>query len=135
MDKKSSAKNFVLDTSVLFLDHSAIRCFQDNDVAMPITVLEKLDNFKIGSDTNSFEARAVIRYLDKLSKETGFDDWVRIGPDKGKFKIVMKASHLELNAADVLDTDKNDRRIINTPLSLKNECQKGRVVFVTKDIT
>jgi PhoH-like ATPase len=134
MRKKSSAKIFVLDTSVLLFDHNAIRCFEDNDVAIPITVLEELDNFKIGNDTKNFEARAVIRYLDKLSEETGFDDWVPIEPGKGKLKIVMKISHLELNAADVFGSDKNDHRIINAALSLKNEYPKARVVLVTKDI-
>jgi PhoH-like ATPase len=45
------AKIFVLDTSVLLFDHSAMDHFEDNDVVIPITVLEELDNFKIGNET------------------------------------------------------------------------------------
>ena len=61
-------KIYVLDTSVLLFDHNALSNFQENDVVIPITVLEELDNFKIGNDTKNFEAREVIRYLDKLSE-------------------------------------------------------------------
>ena len=134
MAKIKSTKIFVLDTSVLLFDHSAIRCFEDNDVAIPITVLEELDNFKIGNDTKNFEARAVIRYLDTLSGEAGFDDWVFIGKGKGKLKIVMKATDLDIDASQVFGSDKNDHRIINAALALKKEWPKSRVVLVTKDI-
>ncbi len=134
MVKKSTKKIFVLDTSVLLFDHNAIRHFEDNDVAIPITVLEELDNFKIGNDTNNFEARAIIRFLDKLSTDNGFDDWVSIGPKKGQLKIVMKAGHLEIDATTVFGTDKNDHRIINAALSLQFEYKKAKVILVTKDI-
>ena len=45
-----SRKIFVLDTSVIIYDYDAIVNFADNDVAIPITVLEELDNFKKGND-------------------------------------------------------------------------------------
>jgi hypothetical protein len=44
--KKADRKIFVLDTSVILYDHNAINQFQEHDVAIPITVLEELDNFK-----------------------------------------------------------------------------------------
>ncbi len=50
-------KVFVIDTSVLLHDHNAIRSFEDNRVAIPITVLEELDTFKVGNETKNFEAR------------------------------------------------------------------------------
>ena len=50
MTRKKS-KIFVLDTSVLLHDHQAITNFENHDVAIPITVLEELDKFKIGNDT------------------------------------------------------------------------------------
>ncbi|PJB55721.1 MAG: ribonuclease, partial [Bacteroidetes bacterium CG_4_9_14_3_um_filter_41_19] len=47
--KKEPGKIFVLDTSVILYNHNAINEFGDNDVAIPITVLEELDNFKKGN--------------------------------------------------------------------------------------
>ena len=56
---------YVLDTSVLLHDHQAINHFEDNNVAIPITVLEELDKFKVGNDSKNFCAREVIRFIDK----------------------------------------------------------------------
>ena len=53
-DQKKLKKIFVLDTSVLLFDHNAINCFENNDIVIPITVLEELDNFKIGNETKKF---------------------------------------------------------------------------------
>ena len=63
---KKKTKIFVLDTSVLIHDHHAIINFKQHDVAIPITVLEELDKFKLGNDTKNFSAREVIRFIDKL---------------------------------------------------------------------
>src|ERR1700759_4097773 len=56
-------KIFVLDTSVILYDHNAFENFQEHDVAIPIQVLEELDNMKSGNDTRNFEARSFIRLL------------------------------------------------------------------------
>ena len=66
MSKKKQKKIFVLDTSVILHDHNSLHCFEENDIAIPITVLEELDNFKRGNDTKNFEARAFIRVLDRV---------------------------------------------------------------------
>ena len=50
-------KIFVLDTCVLLFDHTALTNFEENKVALPITVLEELDRFKVGNETKHFEAR------------------------------------------------------------------------------
>ena len=80
-------KIYVLDTSVLLFDHNALSNFQENDVVIPITVLEELDNFKIGNDTKNFEAREVIRYLDKLSENRNPTEWIARGKGVGRLKI------------------------------------------------
>ena len=81
------AKIFVLDTSVLLFDHSAMDHFEDNDVVIPITVLEELDNFKIGNETKNYEARSVIRFLDTLSEDGNLNSWKTLGENKGRIKI------------------------------------------------
>jgi len=79
MSKKK--KIAVLDTSVLLHDHQAILSFKNNDIAIPITVLEELDNFKIGNDIKNFSAREVIRFIDKISEDASYRSgfrWVSI---------------------------------------------------------
>ena len=61
-------KIFVLDTSIIIYSHDAIMNFAEHDVAIPITVLEELDNFKKGNDIKNFEAREFIRIIEKISK-------------------------------------------------------------------
>ena len=135
MRKESSNKIFVLDTSVLLFDHDAITSFEDNDVAIPITVLEELDQFKIGNETKNFEAREIIRFLDKLSGKDGLDNWISLGKNKGRFKILMDSLNLEnLNAEDIYGSRKNDHKIINAAISLQNEEKTAIVILVTKDI-
>lgn len=135
MAKQSNNKKiFVLDTSVILYDSTAISSFADNDVAIPITVLEELDNFKIGNETKNFEAREVIRFLDKLSGENGLTTWIKIAPDKGNIKIVMPTDIFGINAETVYGTHKNDHKIINAALSLQETEKKAKVILVTKDI-
>jgi PhoH-like ATPase len=76
---KKTKKVYVLDTSVILHDHNALRNFEEHDVALPITVLEELDNFKVGRDTKNFEARELIRQIDKLSGKFTLQDWVPLG--------------------------------------------------------
>ena len=54
-DKKK--KIYVLDTSVILFSHDSIMNFEENDIGIPITVLEELDHLKKGNDTINFEAR------------------------------------------------------------------------------
>lgn len=133
--KKKEEKIFVLDTSVILHDHNSIRSFAEHDVAIPITVLEELDNFKKGNDTKNFEARSFIRILDKLSKEHMLQDWIPInGPDKGKFKIVMMNENKLQDATKVFEDRKNDHKILNAALTLSEQEKDKNVILVSKDI-
>ena len=135
MKKKSTKKVFVLDTSVLLFDHDAITSFEDNDVAIPITVLEELDQFKIGNETKNFEAREIIRFLDKLSGKDGLNEWISLGESKGRFKILMDSLNIEkVNAEEIYGNPKNDHKIINAAISLQNEEKNATIILVTKDI-
>ena len=89
MKKNTTKKIYVLDTSVLLFDLNSITSFEENDVAIPITVLEELDQFKIGNETKNFEAREVIRFLDKLSGNNGLNKWISLDKEKGKIKVIM----------------------------------------------
>ena len=132
--KKKQKKIFVLDTSVILHDHNALNCFEENDVAIPITVLEELDNFKRGNDTKNYEAREFIRILDRLSNAFTLQDWISInGSKKGKFKIVMENEDLSSDAVKIFG-NKNDHKILNTALSLQKAHLSELVILVSKDI-
>ena len=76
--KKEVRKIFVLDTSVIIYDHNAINEFDEHDVAIPITVLEELDNFKKGNDSKNFAAREFIRQLDEMAGTKTLQQWIAI---------------------------------------------------------
>jgi PhoH-like ATPase len=126
----------VLDTSVLLHDHNCINNFEDNYVAIPITVLEELDKFKVGNDIKNFEARECIRIIDRLSENHSLQTWIPLGNGSGgKFKIVLSTSdNLPSNAEKIFDDRKNDHKILNAALQLQFEEKKTKVVMVTKDI-
>ena len=124
----------MLDTSVLLHDFDAIVNFKEHYVAIPITVLEELDKFKIGNDTKNFSAREVIRFIDKLSGSGSLQEWISLGKGLGKFKVVMDEQPSGLNAEKVYAMGKNDHKIINAALSLMELEQKRTVILVTKDI-
>jgi PhoH-like ATPase len=131
---KKKEKIFVLDTSVLIHDHQAINNFENNHVAIPITVLEELDNFKVGHDSKNFSAREVIRFIDKLSGTGDLMNWISLGTKKGKFKVVLETNPVELNAENIYARGKNDHKIINAALVLKETEKDMDVTLVTKDI-
>lgn len=127
-------KVFVLDTSVIIYSHDSIMNFAEHDVAIPITVLEELDNFKKGNDTKNFEAREFIRLIDTLSENFMLQDWVPLnGKTKGKFRVLMH-SNPEVDAEKVFDEPKPDHKILNAALTLKKEEKTKKVILVSKDI-
>lgn len=128
-------KIFVLDTSVILYDHNAFENFQEHDVAIPIQVLEELDNMKSGNDTRNFEARSFIRLMDDISRKHLINQWQPLnGKGKGSFKVIMDARGAGADAEAVFGSDKTDHRILNAALALKAENPEKKVVLVSKDI-
>jgi len=132
---KKSSKIFVLDTSVILYDHNSIMNFDEHDVAIPITVLEELDEFKKGSDTKNFEARQFIRLLDKKAGEKNINDWIALnGRSKGKFKVIMDTRASDRDAQQIFGANKNDHKILNAAINLAFKEKDRKVILVTKDI-
>ncbi len=127
-------KIFVLDTSVILYAHNSIMNFAEHDVVIPITVLEELDQFKKGNDSKNFEAREFIRLLDKLSKDQMIHNWTPLnGKTKGNFRVLMNQEN-KLNANEVFGEEKNDHKILNAAIYLKENEKKRKVILVSKDI-
>jgi PhoH-like ATPase len=127
-------KIFVLDTSVIIYDHTAIKNFQEHDVVIPITVLEELDNFKKGNDTKNFAAREFSRYVDKLSGNSSLQEWTPInGKSNGLFRIEMSQGS-SVDAEKIFGEKKADHRILNCALYTAEKNPDKKVILVTKDI-
>lgn len=128
-------KIFVLDTSVILYNHNSLNSFKEHDVAIPITVLEELDQFKKGNDTINFEAREFIRIMDRLSDNASLQQWIPLGNENlGKFKVIMNHSAKSIDAELVFGERKGDHRILNAALALQHEHPERKVIMVTKDV-
>lgn len=133
--KSDQQKIFVLDTSVILYDHNAFRNFQEHDVAIPIHVLEELDNFKNGNETRNFEARSFIRLIENISNNNLLNTWQPLnGSTHGNFKVILYEKPSVTDAENIFGDGKFDHRILNAALSLQQENQTKKVVLVSKDI-
>ena len=133
--KNVTTKIFVLDTCVLLFDHSALTNFEDNKVAIPITVLEELDRFKVGNETKHFEARECIRILDRLSQEHSLQDWIPVENGMGgQLRVIMDADCSEGHASSVFAEHTNDHKILDAALCLQAKEPESKVILVSKDI-
>ena len=131
----SDKKIFVLDTSVILYDHNAFQNFQEHDVAIPIQVLEELDNLKSGNDTRNYEARSFIRLMDELSKNKLINEWSPLkGKGRGNYKVVMDDIPNRLDAEKIFGEGKFDHRILNSALNLQEQFPQKKIVLVSKDI-
>jgi len=131
---KKPRKIFVLDTSVLLYDYDAVKNFQKNDIAIPITVLEELDTFKKGNNVINLHAREFIRYLDKISDKNMLQQWIPLnGRTHGKLRV-LKDESSEVDASDIFGNRKNDHRILNSALKLMEDEPDKKVILVSKDI-
>lgn len=128
-------KIFVLDTSVILYDHNAFQNFQEHDVAIPIQVLEELDNMKAGNETRNFEARSFIRLMDEISENRLINQWIPLkGRNRGSFKVVMDDKPAQSDAEEIFGSEKFDHRILNSALNLQEIHPDKKVVLVSKDI-
>ena len=127
-------KVFVLDTSVVLYDATALSNFDEHDVVVPITVLEELDSFKKGSGVINLQARVFMRELDRLSAATDIRQWTPIdGDGKGRFRIVTDtAASPEVSSS--FGAKKNDHRILNAAMQVAHAEPDRKVVLVSKDI-
>lgn len=131
---RKTKKIFVLDTSVILHDNNAIFNFQEHDVAIPITVLEEIDQFKKGNDIINYHAREFIRGLDRMSDKNMMAQWIPLnGSTHGKFRVLIEQDD-ELNTHTTFGNQKNDHTILNTALTLAKKETGKKIILVTKDI-
>ncbi|MBK7104656.1 MAG: PhoH family protein [Ignavibacteriae bacterium] len=134
MAKLKSVKTFVLDTNVILHDPSCIHQFKENNIVIPITVIEEIDHFKRGSQVINLNAREFVRTLDSLTGKNLFNGGIPLGKGKGKVRIVIsKSAAKEIKESFREDTP--DHRILNTALLLHQESKGNeKVILVSKDV-
>jgi PhoH-like ATPase len=126
-------KTFVLDTNVLLHDYRCIYNFQENNVIVPITVLEELDKFKKGNDIINYHAREFTRELDKLSGDKLFNGGVPLGKGLGKLSIETGKPFSGLIQASFPENTP-DHRILAIAEHVNLNNPDRNVVFISKDI-
>ncbi len=122
-------KNFVLDTNVLLHDASAIYAFEENNVIIPIYVIEELDKFKKDLSEIGRNARQVSRSIDRHRKAGNLCDGVRLETG-GNLRVAFTDKKLP---AMYSNTHAVDNSILATALTIQEQDSDSKVVFVTKD--
>ncbi|MBN1985459.1 MAG: PhoH family protein [Prolixibacteraceae bacterium] len=133
LNANSKSKIFILDTNVILHDHTCIYQFQDNDILLPITVLEELDKFKRGNDLINFQAREFTRLLDEIVGDELFNGGKSLGKGKGKLRIETgKPFSDDLKAS--FREDIPDHRILAIADHASKNYPNRKVILVSKDI-
>lgn len=130
---KKSKKTFVLDTNVILHDYRAIYNFKDNDIVIPIVVLEELDKFKKGNDLINFHAREFARELDKISSNDFFNKGAPLGDGRGNLFIQTGVEFPEKMRRSFSE-DTPDHRILAVTDYMNDKLKGQKVILVTKDI-
>ena len=133
MVKNSTKKIFVLDTNVLLHDYRAIYSFQENDIVIPITVLEEVDKFKKGQDQINYNAREIVRELDRLAGEELFEGGIEMGKGRGKL-FISTAQAFSMRMRESFGEMIPDHRILSTTENVQTDNPGVKVVLVSKDI-
>lgn len=126
-------KNFVLDTNVILHDAQSIYNFQENDIYIPIVVLEELDKFKKGNEQINFNAREFIRELDHITDNSLFTKGASLGAGLGKLYI-MVGNQYDQDIMNTFPEKIPDNRILSTTKSISNMHPDLPTILVTKDI-
>ncbi len=127
-------KFFVLDTNIILHDYKAIRKFQNNNLVIPMAVLEELDKFKKGNDALAYNARGFVRDIDRISDGKMFGrDGIPIGKGLGLIKI--EPNHpFPQELRDLFIDDIQDHRILATAMWVRDSHPDSFTALVTKDI-
>ena len=127
-------KIFVLDTNVILHDYKAIRKFKDNDIVIPVAVVEELDKFKKGTDQLAYNARGFMRDMDRITDGRLFGkDGILIAKGLGKIKIEPNHPFPD-EMKDLFKDDIQDHRILSTAIWIRDNNPGRFVALVTKDI-
>lgn len=124
-------KTYVLDTNVYLTDAQSILSFENNDILVPLKVLDEIDKHKKRQDSVGVQARSTIRSLDQFRAKGNLYKGVRIDKGKGILRI---RGYNPLCLPDDLDLDDSDNQILATALSEMEDNKTRKVIVVSRDI-
>jgi len=128
-----SKKTYVLDTNVLLSDPNCLHAFEENDIIIPMAVLEELDKQKSRQDDTGRNARIISRMLDDLRDGSGIlKTGVSLGENFGKLNVATMQSDYMKSLPPEMVASKVDNVIIAFMLQLKNNKQEA--ILISKDI-
>ncbi len=126
-------KIFVLDTNILLHDYKSIFKFEENDIVLPIVVLEELDHFKKGNDLINFHAREFTRELDELSGDKDLNTGISLGKNLGNLYIETGKPFSD-ELMNSFPEHIPDHRILAIAEYWKKNNPNKQVILITKDI-
>ena len=127
-------KTYVLDTSVLLTSAVSVYSFGNNDILIPLKVLEEIDKHKKRQDSVGSNARNVIKIFDELREKGNINKGVKIGEGYGKLHVARIPDD-EWGLPNELDRTVPDHVILQTALSYsKTMSNPNRMIMVSRDI-
>lgn len=130
---KKSTKIFILDTNVILHDSTCLFQFKENDIVIPLTVIEELDHFKRGSQVINLNAREFARTLDTMTGSALFNGGISLGKGRGKIRIAISRG-LNEEIREIFRDDTPDHRILSCAMDIQKADPKRLVILVTKDV-
>jgi PhoH-like ATPase len=130
-------KTYVLDTSACLTDSESIQKYGNNDIVLPIKVLEEIDKHKKRQDSVGINARSIIRALDGMRERGDLDKGVRLGKGKGILQVIsLGKDDTFWNESFPMELDREvpDHLIIATAVQISREDPKKKVILVSNDI-
>lgn len=127
-------KNILLDTSVCLTDSESIFKFENNDIYLPLKVLEEIDKHKKRQDSVGINARKIIRSLDEMRAKGNLQKGVRLGRGKGILKVVSYEMAHEADFPSDLNINIPDHVIIASAIAIAKLEPKRKTIVVSNDI-
>ena len=127
-----AVKNYVLDTNVLLHDARALYAFADNNVVIPIYVIEEIDTFKKDQSELGRNARQIARLLDQYrSHDGGLSHAQRLDDSGGTVRVALSKNPPKNPS---YDSRSMDQRILELALEVRDGDLKTPTILVTKDV-
>ena len=124
-------KIYVIDTNILIHAPEAILNFEDNEVLLPMVVLEELDGLKNSEKEKGRNAREAIRHLENLRVQGNLVEGVET--EQGGI-IRVEKNYVDIELPTDMPEDKMDNRILKVCLGLQKDYPEGQIILVTKDM-
>ena len=125
---------YVLDTSVFLTNANSVYSYGDNDIVVPMKVLEEIDKHKKRQDSVGSNARTIIRIFDDLREIGSLYDGVQIQEGKGILTVRPSAIDIQAYLPEDLSPDVPDNRIIATAMQEREKCPDFDITLVSRDV-